>query len=191
MVMGGLTGAIEKIRGGGRPAGGGVVSIRGASVPLPQGFPRTLSPGDFMDTATPTDITTVNGSYVNLGNGFSVPAQTGYRWGHGNPGQPANQGYIYLILIDDTSGDATQEDGDLRLSVTDANGLLKRVVWEGRTEELDGDANDKQQRIALPEQGPLALHNDVLLIEFKAAAVDVIQPDFCTVRIPVTLYQPL
>ena len=152
------------------------------------GFHKTLQAADFMDTITPTDVMLTASKWTELGS-YTVPAQQAIRWGHGSADRPANQGYVYFIMIDDTAGDATQEDGLLRLVVADANRLNKRVVWEGRTEELDGDANDKAKRIALPEQGPLAREDDLLILEVYADATDIIQPDFSIVRIPVTLYQ--
>ena len=75
----------------------------GGPAPKTVGYSTTLRTSDFMDTTTPTDITTVNGSYVKLGNGYTVPAQRGYRWGYGNPSQPENQGYLYISLVDDTA----------------------------------------------------------------------------------------
>ncbi len=177
----GINGGPGIFGGLGKPKGDG----------LPPGFPQTIRAADLMDTTTPTDITLVNGSFVQLGNGFTVPAQRAYRWGYGTAALPANQGYIFVSIIDDTAGDATQEDGTLRILVSDANGLSRRVVAEYETEELDGAAQDKQLRIALPEQGPLAREDDLLLIELRARAVDIVQPDFSTVRLPVTLYQPV
>lgn len=158
---------------------------------MPPGFRQTLRNADFMDTTTPTDITTVSGSYVRLGAGFTVPAQTAYRWGFGDADHPDNQGYIYLSLVDDTAGDATQEDGTIRMNISDNRGLRRETKLEMETEQLDGSQVDRRIQIPLPEQGPLARFNDILFLEFRARAVDIIQPDFCVLRLPVTLYQPM
>ena len=163
---------------------------------LPPGIRRTLTTADFMDTATPTDVTLVAATYIAMGDGtddgFAVPAQQAFRWGYsqGSEGAGHNQGYIFLQFIDDTGGDATNEDGRVRFVVADANQIRTQVVFEERTEELDGDANDINQRIPLPEQGPLAYEADLLIIQMRGDAADVVQPDFSTIRIPSTLYQP-
>lgn len=172
---------------------GGPVGGRKPALPPP--FHKTMNPGDFMDTGAPTDVVLAAGTFQPMGDGtddgYAVPAQQALRWGYGDQEHPDNQGYMYVIFIDDTAGDATQEDGLMRLVVSDANGLNKKVVGEWRTEELDGDPNDRAQRIALPEQGPLAYENDLLIIELNPDGADTVQPDFCTIRIPASLYQPI
>ena len=168
----------------------------GEGTKLPPPVRRTLVNSDFMDIATPTDITTVALTYTTMGDGtddgFAVPAQQGFRWGYGQPseGSGHNQGYIYLRFIDDTAGDATNEDGRVRFLASDANQIRTQMIFEERTEELDGDANDINQRIPLPEQGPILAEADLMIIQLRADAVDTVQPDFSTIRIPCTLYQP-
>ena len=100
-----------------------------------------------------------------------------------------NEGYIFLQFMDDTAGDATNEDGTTRFLAADAQGTRRFVVFEMETEELDGAANDKALRIALPEMGPVMQEDDRALLELRGRAVDIVQPDFSTVRIPVTRYQ--
>jgi hypothetical protein len=153
-------------------------------------FTKTLQAKDFMDTATPTDVAVITTDFVKLGSGYTVPAQTRVQWGWGSPTEPQNQGYMYAKLIDDTAGDATEEEGLLRLISANARETNVFVVWEGRTEELKGDANDKMKRIALPEQVqfPEVGEDSLLILSFLSDAVDNIQPDFCTIRIPATHY---
>ncbi len=164
---------------------------------LPPGSRRTLATAQFMDTATPTDVVLPATTFTALGDltddGFAVPAQQAYRWGYSSPNEGAghNQGYIFFQLIDDTVGDVTNEDGVARLVVADANQVLQQFVFEERSEELDGDPNDINQRIPLPEQGPLAREDDLLIIRFSADAADTVQPDLSTIRIPSTRYQPV
>ena len=168
----------------------------GEGTKLPPGIRRTLATADFMDTAGPTDVTLVAGTYIAMGDntddGFAVPAQQGFRWGFGTPSEGAghNQGYIFLQFIDDTAGDATNEDGRVRFVAADANQVRTQMIFEERTEELDGDANDINQRIPFPEVGPVLADSDLLIIQMRADAADIVQPDFSTIRIPCTLYQP-
>jgi hypothetical protein len=154
--------------------------------PANPGFLRTLTAGDFMDTATPTDVTATAGTYVPLGDGtddgYAVPAQQAYQWGYGSV-DSRNQGFIYVVLKDDTTTPA-DEDGMLRLQVADANQMGVQTVFEQRTEELDGDANDINKRLPLPATGRIAREDDLLIIRFKADTTDVIQPDQSTIRIP-------
>ena len=163
---------------------------------LPAGRRRTLTNASFMDIATPTDITTIVGTFVTMGDGtddgFLVPAQQAFRWGFGVPSEGAghNQGYVFLQFIDDTAGDVTNEDGVVRFIAADNDQIRTETLFQERTEELDGDANDINQRIPFPEVGPLLADQDLMIMRLNADAVDVIQPDFSVARIPCTLYQP-
>ena len=189
VMLGGLPKLGSLFGGGSKPAPS-ILNVRGQKVMnLPPGFQQVLRNADFMDTATPTDITLVSGSYVQMGAGFTIPAQTSYRWGYGQAELAMNEGYIFLQFMDDTAGDATNEDGTARFLASDAQGTRRFVVFEMETEELDGAANDKALRIALPEMGPVMQEDDRALLELRGRAVDIVQPDFSTVRIPVTRYQ--
>lgn len=150
-----------------------------------RGFQKILTASDILSSSDVT-ITDTN-NFVRIGS-YTVPAQTKVRFGYGLANQPYNQGYMYVKLVDDGAAD---EDGVLRLVQENATGTRKIVVWEGRTEELDGDANDKNKRIALPEkmEFPLVGEDSILALEFKADGADIIDVSACTVRIPVTVYQ--
>ncbi|MBI4201587.1 MAG: hypothetical protein HY532_00535 [Chloroflexi bacterium] len=159
----------------------------------PAGFRKTLQASDFMDIAGPTDVSVFAGKWIELGNGFTIPAAQQIVFGYGKASEPQNQGYIYVSLIDDTTGDATQENGLLRFTHADPNRRSRVVVFEMRTEELDGDANDKAKRIPLPEimdalPRSLAKEDGLLILEFKSDATDILQPDYCVIRIPATAY---
>lgn len=151
----------------------------------PRGFQKILTAADILSGS---DVVISDTTNFNRIGSYTVPAQTQVSFGYGRADQPFNQGYMYVKLVDDAAGD---EDGVLRLVQENASGTRKIVVWEGRTEELDGDANDKQKRIALPEQidFPRVGEDSILALEFKADGADTIDVSACTVRIPVTVYQ--
>ena len=151
----------------------------------PTGFQKILTQADILSASDVVVSDTTN--FVRIGS-YTVPAQTKIAFGYGRPDQPQNQGYLYVKLVDDAAGD---EDGVLRLVQENATGTRKIVLWEGRTEELDGDANDKNKRIPLPEKTefPLVGEDSILALEFKADGADTIDVSACTVRIPVTVYQ--
>ena len=151
-------------------------------------YRQVLRATDFMST-TP-DITLVSGGWVRLNSGYTIPAQQHINYGFGRGQEPDNQGFLYVSIIDDTAGDATQEDGTVRFVQAKAQYRRADVVFEMETEQLDGSQVARTSMIALPEQirDWVPGEDDILFIEMRARAVDIVQPDFCVVNCPITVY---
>ena len=126
---------------------------------------------------------------------YVVKAQQAIHAGYGSPAMPDNQGYIYIILMDDTANTALQEHGMLRLSLLNARETRKVVVVEARTETLSGSATDRRLKIPLPEQVqlPAVGEDSKLVLEMLSDATDVIKKTPASgatvIQIPVTVYQ--
>lgn len=188
-MLGGL-GNLGGLLGG---LGGGLRKKAPANI-----FKKVLSGGDWNLAAgvlCPAGVWTVIGSYT-------VPAQQAYRFGFGSAAFPDNQGYLYIVVYDDTATDSVEEEGSIRLVQRNAQGTIQLVVAEFRTEQLKGSVNNRQLMVALPEQAqfPLVGEDSVLEVQFKADNADTTclwgaavtsgtfpTPDACNV--PVTVYQ--
>ncbi|AEA48059.1 hypothetical protein [Archaeoglobus veneficus] len=148
-----------------------------------KGFPKTLTKEDFglADTAVKAGV------WNKIGE-LKVPPQQAYRWGYGNPNQPYNQGYMYVLLQYNDGTTVTEVKGKVRLCVADANELKKDVVFEEREEVLHAAAADITKQRPLPEQGPIAREDDKLIIEFMPDQDGQITAADCDIRLPVTVY---
>ena len=141
-------------------------------------FQRVLSHADWWKTALETasgSISCPAGKWTRIGE-FTIPAQQKIRFGYGSAVQPMNQGYLHIALYDDTATNSELEDGLVRLIQMNANETQLQTVYEGRTENLRGDVNDKNKMIALPERTDvpenLVGEDCKLAIEFKADSAD-------------------
>lgn len=130
---GGISGIVDEVTG--QPADSNARKFR-----------RRLTEADLVEDAK--SIPT--GEFTKLGDGFTVPAQEQYRWGFGAASAPDNQGYFYADIQQDAGAGAAE--GLLRLEQRDAQERTTIVVFEERTEGLDGSLTDRQNQIALPEQ---------------------------------------
>lgn len=147
--------------------GGG---IRPTRIP----FQRVLSHKDWwkeeLETA-PGAIECPAGKWSRIGE-FTIPPQQQIYFGFGSPITWQNQGYMHLALYDDTPVNSGLVNGVVRLRQMNANETLIVVIYEGRTEVLRGDVNDKNKMIALPFQGQtphnLTIEDCKMSIEFKA-----------------------
>lgn len=148
-----------------------------------KGFPKTLTKEDFGLTA---DVSVKAGVWNKLGE-FRIPPQQAYKWGYGTPNLPYNQGYMY-ILLQDNSATPAEVKGKIRLVVSDANELSKTVVFEEREEVLHAASADITKQKALPEQGPTAKEDDKLIIEFMPDADATVSATNSDIRLPVTVY---
>jgi hypothetical protein len=117
-------------------------------------------------------------------------------WGHGNPNQQRNQGYITFAAFDAGTG---FEDGTLRLVQTNARETKSLVVVEIATQRLHTATatsiataipQDINQMLPLPEQlnTPFVGEDSKLQLWFRtlSATTTVDTVDF---TIPATIYQ--
>lgn len=141
--------------------------VRGLGAGTPW-FRKTLKTADFFSA----DVLCKAGEWTKFGD-KQVPAQQEFQWGVGDQNHPENQGYVYVSLM---TNDATpvQVDGTLRLIKSDANYMNREVIFEEHTATLRGSTTDKTMKVPLPQQGPIAKHNDRLLLElYPDSASDV------------------
>ena len=143
-------------------------------------FQRVLSHKDWWQSAletSPGNIDCPAGKWTRIGE-FTIPPQQQIYFGFGNPVTWQNQGYMHIALYDNTAVNSALVNGVIRLRQMNANETLIVVIYEGRTEVLRGDVNDKNKMIALPFQGQtppnLTLEDCKMSIEFKADVPDII-----------------
>ena len=143
-------------------------------------FQRILSHSDWWRTELETVATTITcpaRKWTRIGE-FTIPPQQKIYFGYGNPNDWMNQGFIHLAIFDTTTPNSRVCDGVVRLRQMDANETMIITVYEGRTEVLRGDPNDKMKMIPLPIQDhvpdAITYEDCKLVIDFEAdTAVDV------------------
>ena len=143
-------------------------------------FQRVLSHTDWWEVYLETSSGMIGcpaGKWTRIGE-FTIPAQQKIRFGYGSPAQPMNQGYLHIALYNTAATNSGLENGLVRLIQMNANETQLQTIYEGRTENLRGDVNDKNKMIALPERTDvpenLVGEDCKLAIEFKADASDVL-----------------
>jgi len=149
-----------------------------------QKFSRTLTKGDFMEG----DVSPSTTEWIRLGEDVVNPQQS-VRFGYGDAEHPDNQGYLYVLLKNASSG--VEVDGKVRLAQVNALETRKIVVYEERTEVLSGSTSDKSKKIALPEQAqfPRVGEDSRLILEILMDAEDEdISKADSTILIPVSVY---
>ncbi|HEY82220.1 MAG TPA: hypothetical protein G4O01_02905 [Dehalococcoidia bacterium] len=141
-------------------------------------FQKILVHDDWWDSNLETDttnneITCTAGVWTMIGRYKVQPRQRAH-FGYGSAQTPDNQGYLYIAIYDDTATNSALEEGKVRLTQVSADDLRKIVVGEWATIDLRGDKNDRNKRIALPEQVqfPWVGEDSYLAIEFKPDATD-------------------
>jgi len=158
-------------------------------------FPKILSLGDWWDDSLETTsgkIAVKIGGWVRVGQ-YKVPPQQMYHFGYGRGDLPYNQGYMYLVFKDDT-GTPVAIPGKVRFAQVNANETMKLVVFEARTEQLSGDASDRNKMLAFPEQVmfPFVGEDSLMIIEFLAdaeSAVNLTKASCTAWNVPVTVLQ--
>lgn len=151
-----------------------------------KGYLKTLVASDFQSSTVTVSKTT---DFTKLGE-YTVPAKQLINLGFGNPNQPMNQAYLYVVSKD--TSDSAYE-GMFRIVVADANERTTDVVMEERSDQLSGDANDKSKKIAFPEVvdypylGRAPSEDDLIQIYLKADATGIWSWTYSTVNIPVTV----
>lgn len=114
----------------------------------------------------------VDGEFVELAY-FTVPAQTGYTWGYGEPaeGKSDNQGRIYFdALSTDENADGSADDvvGRIRLESRNAVGKNKEDHGTFHTSELEQTLTDRRTWPFLPEANmPIIGEDSQLVMQFE------------------------
>ena len=133
------------------------------------------------------DVTTVAGQWVDVGTGFTVPAQTLARTGFGDQDHPDNQGALY-IYFEDTSGAETV--GRVRIVQRNAQETLTKVIGEWNLASTHGSKTNRAMMIALPEQVgfPMVGEDSKIVLQCYTVAASSVDKDNSYVYVPVTLY---
>ena len=117
-------------------------------------FQRVLSHSDWWEAGLETAAGLIEcpaGKWTRIGQ-FTIPPQQQIFFGYGDPQNWQNQGYMHIALFDNAPLNSVLVDGVVRLRQMNANETFIKVVYEGRTEVLRGDVNDKNKMIPLPLQ---------------------------------------
>lgn len=166
--------------------------MAGAGIGAPAGAPgnkfqRVLdkSLAD-LDIVT-ADVTTVAGQWVDVGTGFTVPAQTLARTGYGDQEHPDNQGVLYLYF-EDTS--AAETVGRVRIVQRNAQETRSLVIGEWNLASTHGSKTNRAMMIALPEQTqfPMVGEDSKIILQCFTVAASSVDKDNSFVYVPVTLY---
>jgi hypothetical protein len=127
------------------------------------------------------------GVWAQVGE-YTVPDGTAIALGFGaQQGQDQAQGRIYLKMIDDTAGDATEEPGMLRLELRNPRGIPVRTLFESRSEALSA-STDRTKQLPFPELNVVATEGWKLALLMKADAADIVQMTKSVAAIDCTFY---
>ena len=151
-------------------------------------FDRDFGTDDFHEF----DGETQPGKNVQIGK-FTVPASTEYSWGYGSAENPENQGYLYVDIQLDTSGDGaadTQASGSIMFAQESPTGRGYEVVAEYDLSRLDASKSDRNQMVAVPEQvsPDLVTKDSHLTVYVNANEAGQVMADASDVIMPVTEY---
>lgn len=169
-----MLGLVQNLLGGvlgGMPQGSANAGVIGR-------YQRTLSHADWWDTTLETSsglIACTGGQWTIIGR-YQVKPRQRLHFGYGIAGQDANQGYMYLAIYDDTATNSVIEEGKVRLTERSYDNFQVIPVGEWRHAQLRGDVNDRNKKVALPEQLQFAWvgEDSYLCIEFLPDATDSI-----------------
>ena len=169
-----IAGLIQNLLGG----LGGIAAPASSGPAIIGRYQRTLSHADWWDSALETAanyITCSAGVWTIIGR-YQVKPRQRVHFGYGIAGQDMNQGYMYLALYDDTATNSVIEEGKIRLELRSYDNFSVYPVGEWRAAQLRGDVNDRNKKIALPEQVqfPWVGEDSYLALSFCADAADSI-----------------
>jgi hypothetical protein len=108
-----------------------------------------------------------SGQFTKIGE-FIVPAQERYRLGFGSAKYEANQGYLYVELVDDASNVI---NGSIRIQQRDAQERNIRTAEELELSTLNASKSDRNQQIPFPE------HTDMPKVGRDSKLVLAVNPD--------------
>lgn len=173
LVNGGISGAVNEVTG--EPESGGSESFR-----------RFLKAKHVADAGQTND--TVTDDFNRVAE-FVVPAQERYRWGIGAAKHEANQGYIYISLVDNTV-DNIPIDGSVRLQQRDAQGREIRTVQQLDLEPLRASKSDRTMMVPLPEQTEYRKvgRDSKLALAVESETNTTVDWDNSEVILPTTVY---
>ena len=134
---------------------------------------------------------------------YTIPAQTLYRWGYGDPRLPTNQGFMTFAAGVQAGGAAfIFEEGLLRFVVENAPGTARRFQGEIASNGLHavspvggngGSAlrqllNDRNEMQPFPVGDAEAIMDSKLVMEWRKTTDSGGTVNQCEFRIPATLY---
>jgi len=115
-------------------------------------YKQSLTDVDFnLDSSDATDDVTVTAGKWNKVVAYTVPAQQAVAVGYNEAAQGGLQGGIVYVRFDNASGGG-QIEGKIRVAVTDANEVNRRVLVEDTTARFSASATDRNSALLLPEQ---------------------------------------
>ena len=107
-------------------------------------------------------------SYTEVAR-FTIATGTAWAPGYGTlQGQDSATGRIYMDMRDNSASPGVEENGSVRLELHDAQDVLVRILWQGRTEELRTSLTDRRQQIPFPAIGEVGTQNMALVWTMKA-----------------------
>lgn len=145
------------------------------------------------EVAAIVEANTGNASFTKIWE-KTVPAGQMIAWGHGNPNQQRNQGYLWFAAVDEATG---FEDGTLRLVVSNARETRTQFVAEYDTKALHtttsttivtAQPGDIDSKTPLPFTGLWVKEDSKLQLYFVTKTVTT-TVDQCNFSIPVTILQ--
>lgn len=145
-------------------------------------YPKTLTKDNLIATDT---LVLATGKWNRIGS-YSVPPQQIIQLGQGDPRFPANQGYIYIYLKDN-SATPVEVTGKVRLMISDANEVNYQVIFEEREEVLHGDISDKNKMKAFPLDPRQAKEDDKIILEVYPDSALTLNKANSTVLVPATV----
>lgn len=145
------------------------------------------------EVAAIIEANTANASFTKIWE-KTIPAGQLIAWGHGNPNQQRNQGYMWFAAIDAGTG---FEDGILRLQVANARETRLQFIAEFDTRELHTATSttlvtaqplDINEKRPLPFTGMWVKEDSRLQLFFRSTVVTT-TVDQTGFSIPVTILQ--
>jgi len=98
-----------------------------------------------------------------------------------------------VMFMDFYTTGGAEINGKIRLVVSNATGTLQQTVYEGRTEKLRADPNDRMLGVLMPLSSPIALQDDKLLIQLYPDGSSPVTIDYdgtdTGILIPASVYQ--
>ena len=138
-------------------------------------FASQLTMADFMAANVTLGAATV---WTELGS-YTVPRGQAVKLGYGRlEGQDTATGRLYYDIIDDTAGNATAEDGLIRIVAVNPTQTKSNILFQGSTTKgRSGDADSREKQIPFPEHSMGWVPQDwTIRIQMKPnAAGDIVQ----------------
>ena len=161
--------------------GGGVKGKTVTASTVGDAYFDTLSASDLMDADTVLKTT----EFISLSSGYTIPFNQQISVGFGVASEPMHAGYTYMQLSDTTA----VFYGKIRVIITDFNDIAKGVMFSADLKNLNGDLNDKNKKIMIPENsGKYAYFNDKIKLQCQGAVASTVDynGDNTVIQLPIT-----